>query len=228
MTLTLGAPAAGWTVYMIVRSPDRTQLWNGTTWIADTTPNRTTVANVVAVVADGLGGFVGTFPTGITPPGVYPILAYRRIGGAADAAVDTNLLYDSDYNAVHFLGAAGIGDLPYAPFFWSASYDARAREQSHVMTDGAGRPLRFTSLSGSGTWAGTYSFKVYKLKDQNALIFSVAGVLNGATGDVIVNPTIAQAAVLDVENIVYIGQLWRTDGDDNTDVVATVLLRPPQ
>lgn len=223
VTLDLGTLGAGWIVYFNVFSPDDTEVWNDTAFFVDSDANQN--AGAIAMVEDGgdPGRFEGDFPAEITDVGVYPIRARRRIGGSVDVTVDTLLTYDVASNAVHILSDGTAGELTYHQCYWSELADTAPRNQIRQFWEGSGRPILISRLEGPAETVGTYRFDVTTPEDLTTIIFSVNGALDEATGDIIVNPTIAQRALLE-RNRSYLGRLWRTDSDDNTDVLAIVVI----
>lgn len=93
VNLDLGPLAAGWTVYFATLSPDESQAWNGSSFVADSDAART--AGAADFVEDGgdPGSFAGVFPAAIVEPGTYWGIAYRQLGGTKDASVDQAVSY---------------------------------------------------------------------------------------------------------------------------------------
>lgn len=93
ITLDFGPLAAGWTVYFATLSPDETQAWNGSAFVADTHPARTAGAEDLAEDGSDPGSFSGVFSAGITTPGTYWVIGYRQLGGSKDTATDQQVTY---------------------------------------------------------------------------------------------------------------------------------------
>lgn len=117
-------------------------------------------------------------------------------------------------------------DLSAREFVWSPTRHRSAYNQNCTVRPGFGRVIRFKLYGGPAATVGTYVLRVYKLKALGTLLMTVLASLDAATGDLDVNLTVAQTATLDWDSV-YVGQLWRIDGDDNTDDLASVILRPP-
>lgn len=223
VTLDLGVLGAGWTVYYNVFSPDDTEVWNGSSFVADSDANQN--AGAIAMTEDGgnPGLYESTFPAGITTPGVYPIRARRQIGGSPNVAVDTLLTYEIANNSIALFAGGATGDLAPHQCYWSDLSETAPRSQIRVAWEGAGRPFLFSRLEGPAATTGLYRLDISTMTNLATVILSVNGVLDPDTGDILVNPTIAQRALLD-RNATYLGRLWRYDTDDNTDVLGVVVL----
>ncbi|MFO0937817.1 MAG: hypothetical protein U0798_15035 [Gemmataceae bacterium] len=104
---------------------------------------------------------------------------------------------------------------------------ARSRHGSLVkrcpILPGSGRSFLFNRDGGPQATEGTFTFRVFRNRDWTAPIFDATPAVDVNTGAITVNLTAAQTTLL-MPNVEYIGTLWRTDGDDNTDAVASLMI----
>lgn len=115
--------------------------------------------------------------------------------------------------------------LPATAFWWSPSRIEETRNQPTVFYPGGGRSLSFRRYGGDATSDGSYELRVTEWRSSTVL-FTTVGSIFTDTGRITVNPTATQTTGM-TRGKVYIGELWRTDGDDNTDAVASILIRVP-
>ena len=121
--------------------------------------------------------------------------------------------------------AAGA-DLSARPFVWSPDRNKSAYDQNCTFRPGSGRAYVFSRYGGPAATEGTYAFRVTTRRDRETIVHTVSASHEADTGEITVNHTVSQMAALDADTV-YMGVLWRTDGDDNTDDLASVILRPP-
>jgi len=114
-------------------------------------------------------------------------------------------------------------DLPPREFIWSRQPSARTIRQRCPVLPGSGRSFRFTREDGAKATTGPFSFRVFRNHAWAVPLFEVTPVLDEATGIITVNPTVEQTALI-LPNVEYLGTLWRTGSDDNTDVMASILI----
>lgn len=207
----LGAPAAGWNTWLAVHSADRAQDWNGTAFVT---------ASAAAKNAGGFDGEEdpdedGTFTYEVEGPdaGVYAATAYRRLGGANDAANDTVLTYETDLNTVLIGGDVGV-DLTYTP---GERFTGAAEVVEYPR--GSGLPFVVTPAEPTAIVAGERevrvgvpgvagSYDTFSAEEGNLVEAEATGVL-------IANPTAAQSAAWSLVGTLRV-EVWRVAGDDGT------------
>lgn len=88
-----GVGAAGWTVYVVTLAPNGTDVWNGSAFAPDSNANRNLGGLLLTESPVASGTFRGSLQGGITTPGTYFVIYYRRLTGSNDVANDTQMTY---------------------------------------------------------------------------------------------------------------------------------------
>lgn len=94
---------AGWNTYMVVLSPDETEVWNGSAFV--TYSASAANAGAVAGTESPSGTYTFTIPAGITTAGDYPFVIYRRLGGSPAVTTDTRITPESSANTFPVSGS---------------------------------------------------------------------------------------------------------------------------
>ena len=93
---------SGWTLRMVIHSPDASQDWNGSAFVSASAAAKNAggfaPSSTAAGTTPGTTDYTFTKPAGITTAGTYPYTVYRVLGATLDVSTDTVLNPAADEN----------------------------------------------------------------------------------------------------------------------------------